>query len=227
MQHGSCGVSAQRNRRGTRHPAGWHAPGRCTPPPPALAGSGPAPAGRRPTGSAPEAAGNKSARGWHHSFEDGDPAPPTRLRCRLLRRCLTLAGKRGCLCRSTSSRSCRCATTARCRVSSAPWHRYAPWPRLHATPAFALAAADASRQADARAEAETTHAALLLRFRRATLRRLQDARGRTWQPGDELLEHHGFAADETQLLREPLAQTVRARARLPSATRFQVVWCLT
>ena len=59
---------------------------------------------------------------------------------------------------------------------------------------------------------ETTHAALLVRFKRATLRRLQDARGRTWRDGDELLEHHGFAADETHLLREMLAQTVRALA---------------
>ena len=79
------------------------------------------------------------------------------------------------------------------------------------------AAADTrlASQADARAEVETTHAALLVRFRRATLRRLQDARGRTWLPGDELLEHHGFAADEAQLLREPLSQTVSARAQLP------------
>ena len=66
-------------------------------------------------------------------------------------------------------------------------------------------------QAEARAEVEATHAALLVRFKRATLRRLQDARGRTWRAGDELLEHHGFAADEAPLLREPLAQTVRAR----------------
>ncbi len=57
-----------------------------------------------------------------------------------------------------------------------------------------------------------THAALLVRFKRATLRRLQDARGRTWTPGNELLEHHGFAADEALLLREPLAQTVRVRS---------------
>ena len=97
----------------------------------------------------------------------------------------------------------------------------------HATHAFALAAADASLQAEARAEVETTHAALLVRFRRATLRRLQDARGRTWRPGDELLEHHGFAADESQMLREPLAQTVRAPARLPSAARFKAGCCPT
>ena len=64
---------------------------------------------------------------------------------------------------------------------------------------------------------ETTHAALLARFRRATLRRLQDARGRTWRPGDELLEHHAFAADEAQLLREPLAQTVRLPTRHPAS----------
>ena len=66
-----------------------------------------------------------------------------------------------------------------------------------------------------------------MRFRRATLRRLQDARGRTWLPGDELLEHHGFAADEAQLLREPLSQTVRAGMRLlPSTERHKAVFQL-
>ncbi len=58
---------------------------------------------------------------------------------------------------------------------------------------------------------EATHAALLERFRKATLRRLQDAQGRQWREGDALLDHHAFAADEAPLLREPLALAVRFR----------------
>ena len=52
--------------------------------------------------------------------------------------------------------------------------------------------------------------ALLARFRKATLRRLQELQGKQWVQGDELLEHAAFAADETRLLREPLAQAVAA-----------------
>jgi tRNA(Ile)-lysidine synthetase-like protein len=65
---------------------------------------------------------------------------------------------------------------------------------------------------------EETHAALLVRFKRATLRRLQDAQGRTWRDGEELLAHHAFAADEAPLLREPLSQTARARSVIRSAS---------
>ena len=61
---------------------------------------------------------------------------------------------------------------------------------------------------------EATHGALLARFRRATLRRLQDAQGKQWRAGDELLEHAAFDADESRLLREPLSQTVRRVAVL-------------
>jgi hypothetical protein len=74
---------------------------------------------------------------------------------------------------------------------------------------------------------EATHVALLARFRRATLRRVQDAEGKQWLPGNELLEHAGFVSDETGLLAEPLTRTVRQCAggqslglTLPLAARW-------
>ena len=52
--------------------------------------------------------------------------------------------------------------------------------------------------------------ALLVRFRKATLRRLHELQGKQWLQGDEILEHAAFAADESRLLREPLSQAVAA-----------------
>ncbi len=64
-------------------------------------------------------------------------------------------------------------------------------------------------QVDARVGVEETHTALLARFRKATLRRLQDLQGKQWREGDEILEHAAFVANESTLLREPLSQAVR------------------
>jgi hypothetical protein len=84
--------------------------------------------------------------------------------------------------------------------------------RLPSADAARCALRAAAPQAEARAGVEATHGALLERFRRATLRRLQEAQGKQWLAGDELLEHHPFAADEAGLLREPLAHTARRGA---------------
>jgi len=65
-------------------------------------------------------------------------------------------------------------------------------------------------QVDERAQTEESHVALLQRFRKATLRRLQELQGKQWVAGDDILEHAAFVADESRLLREPLSQAVAA-----------------
>ena len=65
-------------------------------------------------------------------------------------------------------------------------------------------------QVDERSRTEESHVALLVRFRKATLRRLHELQGKQWLQGDEILEHAAFAADESRLLREPLSQAVAA-----------------
>jgi len=85
-------------------------------------------------------------------------------------------------------------------------HVFALFPLRHSPSVARLQRALA--QVDARCVVEETHGQLLSRFRRATLRRLQDLQGRQWLPGDELLEHAAFEADQTRLLRDPLALAV-------------------
>ena len=52
---------------------------------------------------------------------------------------------------------------------------------------------------------------LVSRFRRATLRRMLDVRGAVaWDPSQEILEHHEFVADESQLATMPLTRTIEA-----------------
>jgi len=65
-------------------------------------------------------------------------------------------------------------------------------------------------QVDERAHTEESHVALLQRFRKATLRRLQELQGKQWVAGDDILEHAAFVADESHLLREPVSQAVAA-----------------
>jgi len=103
---------------------------------------------------------------------------------------------------------------------SVPEHVFSLFPLRHSATLERLSSALAC--VEARARAEETHAALLHRFRRATLRRLQELQGKTWTEGEEVLERpfalggghvEGEAAEA--LLRPPLAQAVAAffRAR--------------
>lgn len=62
-------------------------------------------------------------------------------------------------------------------------------------------------------DAHAQHGLLLDKFRRQTLRRLQDLEGKQWTDGQDILEFHPFQADETHILKHPLARTVDAFLR--------------
>jgi hypothetical protein len=54
------------------------------------------------------------------------------------------------------------------------------------------------------ADVHEQHDGLLQKFRKATLRRLQDLEGKQWTEGQDILEFHPFEADETDMHKHPL-----------------------
>mmetsp|Transcript_23808 Transcript_23808/g.39911 ORF Transcript_23808/g.39911 Transcript_23808/m.39911 type:complete len:762 (-) Transcript_23808:152-2437(-) len=58
------------------------------------------------------------------------------------------------------------------------------------------------------ADVHEQHDGLLQKFRKATLRRLQDLEGKQWTEGQDILEFYPFEADETDMHKHPLYKTV-------------------